>query len=133
LNLKNLTECVRTQLEAEQILRWYTYRWRIEEYHKILKSGCNAESYRLGGESMSTMLGFLTVIAAKLLQITYLHRNSPQSPASVVLTKVQMDVLIANTPPKLKNGVECTIEWAIKAIARLGGYLEHRKGTAIGI
>ncbi|MHC5929988.1 hypothetical protein [Nostoc sp.] len=82
---------------------------------------------------MSTMLGFLTVIAAKLLQITYLHRNSPQSPASVVLTKVQMDVLIANTPPKLKNGVECTIEWAIKAIARLGGYLEHRKGTAIGI
>ena len=55
---------------------------------------------------MSTMLGFLTVIAAQLLRMTYLHRNSPQSPASMVLTKVQMDVLIANTPPKLKNGVE---------------------------
>jgi len=51
------SECVTTQQEAEQILRWYTYRWRIEEYHKILKSGCKAESYRLGGESMSTMLG----------------------------------------------------------------------------
>ncbi|MBO3463545.1 hypothetical protein G7B40_039005 [Aetokthonos hydrillicola Thurmond2011] len=65
--------------------------------------------------------------------MTYLHRNSPQSPASMVLTKVQMDVLIANTPPKLKNGVECTVDWAITAIARLGGYLEHRKRTAIGI
>ncbi len=127
------TECVRTQQDAEQILRWYTYRWQIEEYHKILKSGCKAESYRFGGDSMSTMLGFLTVIAAQLLRMTYLHRNSPQSPASMVLTKVQMDVLIANTPPKLKNGVECTVDWAIRAIARLGGYLEHRKGTAIGI
>lgn len=127
------TECVTRQQDAEQILRWYTYRWQIEEYHKILKSGCKAESYRLGGDSMSTMLGFLTVIAAQLLRMTYLHRNSPQSPASVVLTKVQMDVLIANTPPKLKNGVDCTVDWAIRAIARLGGYLEHRKGTPIGI
>lgn len=127
------SECVTTQQEAEQILRWYTYRWRIEEYHKILKSGCKAESYRLGGESMSTMLGFLTVIAAQLLRMTYLHRNSPQSSASIVLNKVQMDVLIANTPLKLKNGVEFTVDWAIRAIARLGGYLEHRKGTAIGI
>lgn len=127
------SECVTTPEEAAQILRWYTYRWRIEEYHKILKSGCKAESYRLGGESMSTMLGFLTVIAAQLLRITYLHRNSPQSPASNVLNQVQMDVLIANTPPKQKNGVECTVDWAIRAIARLGGYLEHRKGTAIGI
>lgn len=127
------SECVTTLEEAEQILRWYTYRWRIEEYHKILKSGCKAESYRLGGQSMSTMLGFLTVIAAQLLRITYLHRNSPQSLANVVLTKVQMDVLITNTPSKLKNGVEFTVDWAIRAIARLGGYLEHRKGTAIGI
>lgn len=36
------SELVTTQAEASQILRWYTYRWRIEEYHKILKSGCKA-------------------------------------------------------------------------------------------
>ncbi|KAB8330447.1 IS4 family transposase [Scytonema tolypothrichoides VB-61278] len=127
------SESVMTQQEASQILRWYTYRWRIEEYHKILKSGCKAESYRLAGDSMSTMLGFLTVIAAQLLQMTYLHRNSPHSPATVVLTKVQMDVLLASSPPKLRKDVELTIDWAIRAIARLGGYLEHRKNSAIGI
>jgi hypothetical protein len=127
------TESVTTQQEAEQVLRWYTYRWRVEEYHKILKSGCKAESYRLAGESMSTMLGFLTVIAAYLLKMTYLHRTSPQSSATEVLTKVQMDVLLASTPPKLKKDVEFTIDWAIRAIARLGGYLEHRKNSAIGI
>jgi hypothetical protein len=123
------------QQEAAQILRWYTYRWRVEEYHKILKSGCQAESYRMGGESMSTLLGFLTVIASQLLRMTYLHRNSPDAPAALVLSPVQLDVLLALTPPKLKNPAKLTltIDWAIRAIARLGGYLEHRRKTAIGI
>ncbi len=39
------SECVTTQQEAEQILRWYTYRWRIEEYHKILKSGGEPQEF----------------------------------------------------------------------------------------
>lgn len=127
------SELVTTQAEASQILRWYTYRWRIEEYHKILKSGCKAESYRLAGESMSTMLGFLTVIAAQLLRMTYLHRNSPHSSAELVLTKIQMDVLLASTPPKQKKQIQLTVDWGIRAIARLGGYLEHRKNSPIGI
>lgn len=127
------SELVTTQAEASQILRWYTYRWRIEEYHKILKSGCKAESYRLAGESMSTMLGFLTVIAAQLLRMTYLHRNSPHSSAELMLTKIQMDVLLASTPPKQKKQIQLTVDWAIRAIARLGGYLEHRKNSPIGI
>ncbi|MHC5917946.1 MAG: transposase, partial [Nostoc sp.] len=53
------SELVSTQQEAEQILRWYTYRWKIEEYHKILKSGCKAESYRLAGEKQVNNVGFL--------------------------------------------------------------------------
>ena len=34
------TENVATNSDALTILQWYTYRWLIEEYHKILKSGC---------------------------------------------------------------------------------------------
>ena len=104
------TESVTTQQDAETILR-----------------------YRFNGESMSTMRGFLTVIAAQLFRITYLHRTSPQTSATEVLTKTQMDVLIATTPPKVKKEMEFTIDWAIRAVARLGGYLEHRKNSAIGI
>ena len=29
------TEEVTNPTQARVILRWYTYRWRIEEYHKI--------------------------------------------------------------------------------------------------
>jgi hypothetical protein len=34
--------------EAIEKLRWYSMRWKIETFHKILKSGCKAEESRLG-------------------------------------------------------------------------------------
>lgn len=127
------TELVRTVEEALQILRWYTYRWRIEEYHKILKSGCQAESYRLGGSSMEVLLGFLTGIAAQLLKITYLNRTAPEAPAEMVLRPVQLEVLKAQSHKRNTLPLTLTVAWAIEAVARLGGYLEHRRSSAIGI
>ena len=50
------------------ILRWYSYRWRVEEYHKIFKSGCQVEKYRLAAEGMKTLIGFLSVITGKCPQ-----------------------------------------------------------------
>ena len=131
------TENVATNSDALTILRWYTYRWLIEEYHKILKSGCQVESYRLAGDSMSVLLGFLTPIAADLLRMTYLNRTQPDSSAETILTPVQIKVLTAlSSPTKSKSKSEPelgTIAWAIHGIARLGGYLEHRRKTPIGI
>ena len=115
---------------AQTILRWYTYRWRVEEYHKVLKSGCQVERYRLAAEGMKTLLGFLCVTAVELLRLTYLERTAPQRPAEDVLTPLQMAVLKAKTPKVPKT---LTVGWAIHAVARLGGYLEHRRKTPIGI
>ncbi len=103
------------------------------EYHKILKSGCQVESYRLAGNSMSVLLGFLTTISAHLSPMTYLHRNHPDSPAEEILTPVQLKVLKAKSSKNKNPNKVPTIQWAIEAIARLGGYLEHRKKTPIGI
>lgn len=127
------TEIVETIESAKMILRWYSYRWLIEEYHKILKSGCQVESYRLGGNSMSVLLGFLTTISADLLRMTYLHRNHPARPAEEILTSVQIKVLKAKSLSTKKATSVETIQGAIEAIARLGGYLEHRRKTPIGI
>ena len=116
---------------ADTILRWYTYRWRVEEYHKIFKSGCQIERYRLAAVSMKTMLGFLSVIAVELLQVTYLHRTQPDAPALEILTPLQIEVLKAGTSKKLESTL--TVAWAVKSVAFLGGYLEHRRKTPIGI
>jgi Transposase DNA-binding len=126
------SEPVTTPEQAKTILRWYTYRWRIEEYHKILKSGCKAESYRLAGDSMQVLLGFLMNIAAQLLKMTYLNRTEPEAPASSVLNQVQIEVLAAKSGKSVPI-VDLTVAWAMQAVARLGGYLSHRKKSNIGI
>ena len=124
------TERVTNEAQATTILKWYTYRWHVEEYHKILKSGCQVESYRLAATSMEALLGFFTVIAAELLRTTYMHRTQPDAPATNVLSPVQMNVLKARSS---KLPIVFTVAWAIEAVARLGGYLGHRRNTPIGI
>ena len=37
------TLAVQTQQEAERVLEWYKLRWRIEDWHRVLKSGCKVE------------------------------------------------------------------------------------------
>jgi Transposase DDE domain len=124
------TEVVADVQAASTILRWYSYRWRVEEYHKIFKSGCQVERYRLAAEGMRTLVGFLSVIAVELLQLTYLHRTQPSTPAIEILNPLQLKILKAKFPklPKV-----LTVSWAVEAVARLGGYLEHRSKTPIGI
>lgn len=124
------TEAVTDVQTAATILRWYSYRWRVEEYHKIFKSGCQVERYRLAAEGMKTLLGFLSVIAVELLQLTYLHRTQPTASAIEILNPTQLQILKVKSPklPKL-----LTVSWAVEAVAYLGGYLEHRRKTPIGI
>jgi len=62
------TEVIADIQMASTILRWYTYRWRVEEYHKILP-GCQVERYRLAADGMKALIGFLSVIAVELLQL----------------------------------------------------------------
>ena len=124
------TEVVADIQTASTILRWYSYRWHVEEYHKIFKSGCQVERYRLAADGMKALIGFLSVIAVELLQLTYLHRTQPNTDAIVVLNSLQLQVLRAKSAklPKV-----LTVGWAVEAITRLGGYLEHRRNTPIGI
>ena len=125
------TEVVEDVLMASTILRWYSYRWRVEDYHQIFKSGCQSERYRLAAVGMKTLLGFLSVIAVELLQVTYLHRTQPEAPAIAILNSVQLEVLKAKASKKLPTIL--TVAWAVEAVAYLGGYLEHRRKTPIGI
>ena len=70
------------------------------------------------------------MIAVELLQLTYLHRTQPFVSAIEILNPLELKILKAKSPklPKV-----LTVSWAVEAVARLGGYLEHRSKTPIGI
>jgi hypothetical protein len=65
-----------------------------------------------------------------LLQLTYLHPTLPSALAIEILNPLQLRILKAKSPklPKV-----LTVSWAVEGVARLGGYLEHRSKTPIGI
>jgi len=114
------TEVVTSVDLASIILRWYSYRWRVEEYHKLLKSGTQVERYRLAADGMKTLLGFLSVIAVELLQLTYLHRTQPEASVELVFNPTQIAVLKAKTKSS-KLPKTLTVAWAVTAVAPDGG------------
>ena len=50
--------------DAERVVRWYTYRWRIERYHFTLKSGCRLEDLQLEtAERLRRALALYAIVA----------------------------------------------------------------------
>ena len=60
--------------DAEQVLEWYRLRWRIEDWHRILKSGCKVEylGHRTG-QRIERAVTIKAVIAWRLAAMTLLR------------------------------------------------------------
>jgi len=100
-------------------------RWRIETFHKILKSGCRTEDAKLRtAERLVNLVAVFCILSWRIFWLTMLGREAPKAPATVVLTKIELAVLDAivkhqgRTPPS-----RATVADILVAIARLGGYL----------
>ena len=63
----------------------------------------------------------------------YLHRTQPDAPATDVLNPIQLKVLKATVANRKKLPPVLTVAWAIESVAFLGGFLEHRRHSPIGI
>lgn len=112
-----------------ECLRWYSYRWLIERYHYVLKSGCRLEQLQLvSSDRIHKALATYTIVAWRLLWVTYLARYHPETPADTVLATHEWQALyctIHKTPqPALSPP---SLNTCVRWIAQLGGFLA-RKG-----
>ena len=118
--------------DAEQVLEWYRLRWRIEDWHRILKSGCKVEylGHRTG-ERIERAVTIKAVIAWRLAAMTLLGRETPELPAAVFFTQVQMRVLRHFTS---KRGLAepGNLGLAVRTMAILGGYLYRKNAPPPG-
>jgi len=113
-------------------LDWYAQRFKIETYHKVLKSGCRAEQARLRtAERLTNLLAVLCVVAWRVFWLTMTSRATPDAPAEVALTKQEVEILdrlAADTSPPEKPSVS----HYLVAVAKLGGYLARAKDPPPG-
>lgn len=116
---------------AATMVQRYTQRWAIEEFHRILKSGCKAESRQLEKlERLQRVLALDIIVAIRVLILRDAARDPVEgaSPATAWLTEPEWQALWCthhrkSTPPKQPPTVTQAVRW----IAQLGGFLA-RKG-----
>lgn len=117
--------------QAEECLRWYCLRWRIEDWHRVLKSGCRVEA--LAHESADRLrraIGIKLVIAWRIMLMTLLGREQPELPPDVLFSDVEIEVLDAYGK---KNGKPLTnLGSAVRLVAQIGGYLGRKNAPPPG-
>lgn len=115
--------------DAAQLVRWYTYRWRIERYHFTLKSGCRLEELQLETpERLRRALALYAMVAARLLHLTYRARQAPEASCEPTVSAEEWEVLWRQFQPgEALPRQPPTLRQAMRWIARLGGFLA-RKG-----
>ncbi len=107
--------------DAHQRCQWYAQRWLIEDFHKALKSGCRIERTQLDDRlDIERLLGFLSPIALRLLQIRQLARQAPDTPAHSEIDPLPLRILATALQT---NPTTMTIAQFWAGVAQLGGYL----------
>ena len=97
-----LTTCdITNDEQARQCIRWYTLRWRIEDWHRVLKSGCRIEALaHQTAERLKRAIAINLVIAWRIMLMTLLGRASPDLPAEVLFSDLEVSVLRAYASKK---------------------------------
>ena len=114
---------VRSRQEAVEKLEWYGMRWKIEVFHKILKSGCKAEDSRLRtAQRLTNLISIFCIASWRVFWMTMLNRTAPDARPDLALTSAEirlLDNVVADRPPVARM----TLSHYLTKIARLGGYL----------
>jgi len=80
--------------EATQCVRWYCLRWRIEDWHRVLKSACRVEDIRLKtADRLKREIAIDMIVAWRIMLMTLLGREVPELPAEILFTKFEIETL----------------------------------------
>ena len=118
---------VGNRAEAEEILQLYRLRWRIEEWHRVLKSGCKVEylAHRRE-ERIERAVTINAVIAWRLMALTLLGRETPELPADCLFSEIEILALSAFARERGLAQPD-NLGRAVRTMAMLGGYLGRAK------
>ena len=109
--------------DAEQCLRWYALRWRIEDWHRVLKSGCRIEDLaHHSAERLRRAIAINLVIAWRIMLMTLLGRETPELPAEVLFADIEIRTLHAWAKKK-RMKPPAQLGDAVRLVAKIGGYL----------
>jgi hypothetical protein len=118
------SESVECFEDAWTVIGYYEKRWRVEDYHKCLKTGCQVESrqYKTSNR-LERVTAVLSIVAVRLLQLKFAARTEPSPPAEDTVPPDWIEVL------KQVRGITRPLETArdfLREVAKFGGFLGRK-------
>lgn len=124
---------VTTFEEAYEKIKWYTCRWQIELFFKVLKSGCTIEKLQLTEKNFSACLSFYIIIAWRILHMVAIGRHCPEISCECVFSTEEWQtayiVIYRKKPPR----VPPRLNEMIRMVASLGGYINKESNPEPGV
>jgi hypothetical protein len=121
------THPIGNRADALKIIKAYSYRWRVEEFHRTWKRGlCRVEDTQLRSrDAVIKWATILAAVAARALRLTYLARKQPDVLAQTEFTKRELQAIVLLREPKgvtIAKISKLTLSQVIRWVADLGGY-----------
>ena len=111
-----------TAEDAIRMLDYYLKRWRIEDFFRVLKSGCKVESMALRTAlRLERAVTIWCVVAWRIMVLTLLGRTVPELDAEVFFTEMELRFL-SGYATRVRLPAPRTLQQAILVVAVLGGY-----------
>lgn len=114
-----------------RVIDWYSKRWCIEIYHKVLKSGCKIEDRQFGNsDRIQNCLAIDLIMAWRIFYLTKLGREVPNLPCDVYFDEYEWKALVFYHTKKEPPETPPTLSESILLVGKLGGHL-GRKGDGM--
>lgn len=125
---------VSSRADAVEKLNWYATRWKIEVFHKILKSGCKAEESKLRtAERLVNLIATFCILSWRIFWLTMISRCEPRAKPTLVFTVLEIKLLDQMVSQRgTRAASESTLQAYLIRLARLGGYLARRSDPPPG-
>lgn len=126
---------IKSVSEALKCVKWYTYRWLIERFHYVLKSGTKIEELQLKqAESLQKAITVYSMAAFRIMLLVYKARHYPQVSCETVLTTTQWKALCILIHKKKEIPLQPpTLYQAVMWIGKLGGHLGRKSDGPPGL
>jgi Transposase Tn5 dimerisation domain/Transposase DNA-binding len=123
------------------VIDYYTCRWQIEIYFRILKSGCKVEESQLENAArFEAYLALNMIVSWRIMYVMMLGRECPDLPCDVAFDDDEWQAVYAVVKKQKPPSQPPSMKTMVGLIASLGGWLGRKcdgppgpKATWVGI
>jgi hypothetical protein len=111
---------IQTTEQAIEAIQYYANRWRIEDFHLVLKEGAKVEDFQYEDDpQLKNAITVYAIVAVQVLRLRYLDKTKPDEPYQILgfqpqayeilaefVTQVKKVKIVINTQPTVHDFVQ---------------------------